>query len=82
MEKEKVYLEIAFDKSWLTKRKGKLVTSQLLGKAIVPGLPFESPDGSLLRIDTDYTGQKRNTLNPSPGPFEITKSGKQRIRVW
>ena len=77
-----MYLEIALDKNWLIKQKRKLVTSQLLGKAIVPDLPFENPDGSQLRIDMDYSGQKRNVLDPSPGPFEIMKSGMQRIRIW
>ncbi|MEZ2336355.1 right-handed parallel beta-helix repeat-containing protein [Mucilaginibacter sp. RCC_168] len=81
-EKEKMYLEIALDKNWLIKQKRKLVTGQLLVKAIVPDLPFENTDGSRLIIDKDYFGQKRNVLNPSPGPFEIVKSGKQRIRVW
>ena len=82
MEKEKMYLEIALDKNWLAKQKRKLVTTQRLGKAIIPGLAFENPDGTPLRIETDYFGRKRNVVNPSPGPFEIIKSGKQRIRIW
>jgi len=82
VEKEKIYLEIALDKTWLTKQKRKLVTSQLLGKAIVPDLPFENTDGSRVRVDMDYSGRKRNALNPSPGAFEVMKSGKQQIRVW
>ena len=81
-EKEKMYLEISLDKNWLTKQKRKLVTTQRLGKAIIPGLPFENTDGTPLTIETDYFGRKRNVLNPSPGPFEILKSGKQRIRAW
>jgi alpha-N-arabinofuranosidase len=39
-------------------------------------------DGSLVRIDTDYFGKKRNAANPSPGPFKIAGSGKQKIKVW
>jgi len=81
-EKEKMYLDIALDKNWLIKQKRKLVASQRLGKAIIPGLPFENTDGSPIRIEMDYFGHKRNVLNPSPGPFEIVKSVKQRIRVW
>lgn len=76
-----MYLEIAFDKKWLNQKR-KLVTTQTLAKAIVPGLPFENTDGSLLWIDKDYPGKKRNVANPSPGPFEIKESGKQKIRVW
>ncbi|MGV8095408.1 MAG: right-handed parallel beta-helix repeat-containing protein [Mangrovibacterium sp.] len=77
-----VYLEIVFDKSWLTGQKRDLVTSELLGKVIIPDLPFENPDGSKVVIDTDYSGKKRNAQNPSPGPLEISASGKQKIKVW
>lgn len=76
-----IYLEINFDKKWLAD-KHKLVTTETLTKAIVPGLPFENVDGSLLRIDKDYLGKKRNVTNPFPGPFEIKYSGKQKIKIW
>ena len=76
-----MYLEIAFDKKWLA-QKHQMVTTKSLTKAIVPDLPFENPDGSPLSIDKDYSGEKRNDTNPSPGPFEIKDSGKQKIRVW
>jgi alpha-L-arabinofuranosidase len=76
-----VYLEIALDKNWLLQKR-KLVTTSTLTKAIVPGLPFENADGSPLQIDIDYSGKKRNTANPSPGPFEILQSGKQVFKVW
>ncbi|MBV4358225.1 right-handed parallel beta-helix repeat-containing protein [Pinibacter aurantiacus] len=76
------YLEISLDKNWLTEQKRQLVTTQTLKPAIVPNLPFENPDGSMLKMDADYLGNKRNTSNPSPGPFEILKTGKQTIKVW
>jgi alpha-N-arabinofuranosidase len=44
-------------------------------------LPFENTDGSPLKIDTDYFGNKRNAANPSPGAFEIKQSGKQKIKL-
>jgi hypothetical protein len=81
-DKRSVYLEINLDKNWITEQKRKLVTTQSLGKAIIPALPFENKDGSPLIIDTDYFGNKRNTANPSPGPFEIKQSGKQKIKLW
>lgn len=81
-EGENMYLEITLDKNWLTQRKRTLVTTGSLSKVIVPGLPFENVDGSSLKIDADYSGTKRNVLNPSPGAFEILKTGKQRIKVW
>ena len=81
-DKNGVYLDISFDHAWLTRYKRSLVTTALLGNALVPGLPFENPDGSPVRVDTDYAGRPRDTANPSPGPFEITRSGRQRIRLW
>ena len=59
-----------------------LVTTDLLGKAVIPGLPYENPDGSPLEIDTDYFGKKRNMSNPSSGPFEQPGEGDLRIKVW
>ena len=77
-----VYLELNLDKNWVTEQKRMIVTSGLLGRAIVPNLPFDNPDGSPVNIDTDYLGKMRNMVNPSPGPFEISKNGKQKIKVW
>jgi len=77
-----LYLEITADKAWATERTRKLVTTQLLGKAVIPDQAFENPDGSPLRIDTDYFGRKRNENNPFPGPFEISEGGKQVLKVW
>lgn len=78
---KKIVLEIAFDKRWVA-RKRKMVTTETLSKAIVPGLPFENADGSPLRIGIDYAGEGRSVENPSPGPFEIKASGRQKIEVW
>jgi alpha-N-arabinofuranosidase len=78
---DEVNLEIALDKNWLLQKR-RMVTTSILDKAVVPGLPFENPDGSAIQIDTDYTGKKRSSGNPSPGPFEILNSGRQTIRVW
>ncbi len=81
LQDKNAWLEITFDKKWLAPKR-KLVSTQTLAKAIVPGLPFENPDGTPIKIDKDYFGKIRNTANPSPGPFEITNSGKQKIKVW
>ncbi|WP_349317772.1 right-handed parallel beta-helix repeat-containing protein [Chitinophaga sp. MM2321] len=81
-EGDKMYLEIALDKKWLTAQKRNMVTTGSLSNAIIPDLPFENTDGSPLKIDVDYSGNKRSAGNPSPGAVEIIKNGKQRIRVW
>jgi len=77
-----VYLELNLDKNWIKEHQRKLVTTGLLGRVIVPDLPFENTDGTQVNIDNDYSGKKRNMSNPSPGPFEISKSGRQKIRIW
>jgi len=77
-----MYLQISMDKTWAKKQRRQLVTTELLGKAKIPDLSFEQPDGSPYYIDTDYFGKKRNTANPYPGPFELIESGKQEFKVW
>jgi hypothetical protein len=78
---ENVYLYITLDKSFMSLN-NKLVTTTLLGKAMIPGQAFENPDGSPLTIDTDYFGRKRNEANPSAGPFENPGDGELKLKVW
>ncbi len=75
-------LEITLDKAWGAEQTRKLVTTELLGRAKIPNLPFERADGTPIRIDSDYFGAKRNAANPFPGPFELPDGGQQRLRVW
>ena len=75
-------LELALDKSWLSEQKREPASTKSLSKAIIPDLQFENTDGSELVIDKDYLNEMRDITNPSPGPFEIKTSGKQRIMVW
>lgn len=56
------------------------VTTKLLGKAKIPNLPYENPDGSDLVVDRDYFGQRRNAAKPSAGPFEESAAGK--LTLW
>ena len=59
-----------------------LVTTERLGKAIIPNLPYEQPDGSEIRVDTDYFGKPRKESNPMPGPFEHPGAGRIVLNVW
>ena len=59
----------------------KIITTELLGNAIFPDLPFERPNGTPVRIDTDYSGRKRNPASPFLGPFECPIGGRQSIRI-
>jgi len=58
------------------------VTTDLLGRTRVAGLPYDNPDGSPLRIDTDYFGNRRDGSHPVPGPFADLGAGLTRLRVW
>jgi alpha-N-arabinofuranosidase len=80
-EKDSASLQITLDK-WAEGKEHPLVTTELLGKAKIPDLPYEQPDGSPYRIDTDYFGKKRNAANPFPGPFELPAGGKQELKLW
>ena len=75
------YLQIELNKTW-AQRNRPLVMTEMLGKAKIPDLPYEQPDGKPYRIDTDYFGNKRKTDNLYPGPFDEPKKGKQLIKVW
>ena len=77
-----LYLEIKYDKTWTDEQPHKLVTTALLGKAAIPNLPYEQPDGSPIRVDTDYFGKSRSQSNPTPGPFESPGLGRLDLKVW
>ncbi|MNQ05546.1 hypothetical protein D3C85_182840 [compost metagenome] len=81
-EGNNIFLVINLDKSWTNDVQRTLVSTDNLGKAIVPNLPYENTDGTKLVIDKDYNSVKRLETNPSPGPFEIKTSGVQKIKVF
>lgn len=76
------YLNIKLDPTWRDEVERKLVTTEQLGKASVPNMAYEEPDGSAIRIDTDFIGKPRNPKNPFPGPFEINENGDVTFKVW
>ncbi|MBU4459626.1 MAG: right-handed parallel beta-helix repeat-containing protein [Verrucomicrobia bacterium] len=59
----------------------KRVTTDLLGKAAVPQLPFVNPDGTPLGVDADYFGKRRASDRPSAGPFESPGTGPLSLEV-
>jgi alpha-L-arabinofuranosidase len=75
------HLEMNLDNKWATDQHRDLVTSELLGIAQIPNLPFVRTDNQSIRIDTDYSGRARNAANPFPGPFERPEGGKQSISI-
>jgi hypothetical protein len=80
-EAKNVLLRFNFDNK-INKLKTSTVTSELLGKALIPNLPFENPDGTPVKIGSDYFGTKRKPGNPTAGPFENPDKGENRIDVW
>jgi alpha-N-arabinofuranosidase len=76
------YLEMTYDPAWNTERTCQLVTTKLLGRAIIPNLPYEQGDGKPIDINTDYFGRSRNESNPTPGPFENPGRGDLKLKVW
>jgi len=59
-----------------------LVTTDTLGRAKTPDLPYVSADGSAVKVDTDFFGKKRSRKAPTPGPFEKVGGGDLKLRVW
>jgi len=75
------WLDIMADTSWVLQQR-VLITSEMLGKAKIPGVPFMMPDGSPIIIDTDFLHKKRSNINPMVGPFEHLLPGKNKLKVW
>ena len=75
------YLELAFGNNLVAGRPRKLVTTDLLGKAAIPNAGYERPDGTPIRLNTDYFGKPRKESDPVPGPFENVSEGPLKIKV-
>jgi hypothetical protein len=80
-EGNSVFLNFSLDEKGID-LKTQIITTALLGKAKMPKEAFENPDGTPLKIDTDYLGNKRSESNPSAGPFENRGKGSLKVKVW
>lgn len=80
-EKDQAYLLFTLDDSYFS-LKNQLITTESLGKSKMTKQAFENPDGTPLKIDTDYFGNKRSEFYPSAGPFENPAQGLLKIKVW
>jgi alpha-N-arabinofuranosidase len=78
---EKVTVELTVDPAWAVEQKRKVVTTALLGKALIPALPFVLEDGAPILIHKDFAGSSRSSVNPFPGPVEPSLSGKRPQRL-
>jgi len=68
-------LEWSIDPAWRRQQHRAIVTAERLGIAQVPGLPFELPDGSPVKVDRDFSGVLRNSDSIMPGPVETPGDG-------
>lgn len=80
-EGQSVYLHLNLG-SGVEKASTALVTTEVLGKSRISELLFENPDGTPLKIDTDYFGKRRNEASPTTGPFETPGTDPQTLKVW
>jgi alpha-N-arabinofuranosidase len=74
------YFEMNADPAWGTVRSRPVVTTNLLGNAVVPAMLFEQPDGTPYLLNADYLGNARAT-SPFPGPFEQVVAGANLWKV-
>ncbi|KAF0236759.1 MAG: hypothetical protein FD181_2529 [Prolixibacteraceae bacterium] len=79
-KKDDVYLINFHLPAAINKLKLKTITTEILGKAIIPEQRFSNPDGTPLVTDTDFFGNKRNVKNPIAGPFAKTGEGKIELK--
>lgn len=75
-----IYLEFDFGDK-ISEVNTKTITTDFLGIAFEPELPFEKPDGTPLCIETDFFGNVRPEGKMSVGPFEGLGNGPTRIKV-
>ncbi|MBX3178422.1 MAG: right-handed parallel beta-helix repeat-containing protein [Candidatus Hydrogenedentes bacterium] len=77
-----LHLTIALEKDWSGLGTRALITTESLGMAKIPQLPYLNPDRSPMRIDRDYAGTPRDAERPFPGPFEIVGNGAKVVTVY
>lgn len=56
------------------------ITTERLGVAKIPQVPYVNPDGSPVAINIDYFGNVRALQHPLSGPFEKPFTGN--IKIW
>lgn len=76
------WFEMFVNPEWRFQQRRAVVTTELLGKAKISDAPFEQPDGTPYRLDTDYSAETRSVDNPAPGPFRLTDKKRIRLKVW
>ena len=65
------HLSLRAEQSWRDRAQVKTLTTALLGKAKVTGGAYKNPDGSPLKITTDYFGKDAMRGRHSPARLKM-----------
>ncbi|MCM1261378.1 MAG: right-handed parallel beta-helix repeat-containing protein [Butyrivibrio sp.] len=79
-EGKEVYLEITMPRGAL-EIPTEIVTTKMLGMVRIVEQRYENPDGSVLSLNEDLTGEVRKD-QPKAGPIESIHEGKNMIKIW
>jgi len=77
-----VYLFVNLEKRWSQEKKLTFITNKELGTAVIPKQSFDNQEGHSFDISADYLGKERDKNEPCAGPFEISRDGRQEIKIW
>jgi alpha-N-arabinofuranosidase len=80
-EGKEVYLQAAALKG-VRNPAAQLVTTERLGMAKIPQLPYVNADGSPIKVDMDYFGNARSAETVLSGPFEKPVTAGTKVKVW
>ena len=80
-EKEDGFYLVLNTKGDFSFMNSKVINSFDIGEAMVPGVPFENPDGTPVLFDKDYFNATREEVN-SAGPFSNLSLKNKRVRLW
>ena len=79
-EGDALFINLEIDNSF-KEMNTELITTKVMGTAFQSEEAFENNDSSPVSIDVDINGQNRS-YNPTVGPFERLKKGKNRIKIF
>jgi alpha-N-arabinofuranosidase len=81
-EPDGVYLYTLQDEEWEANRPNEIVSTRLLGRAKLADQGYTNTDGTPVKIDTDYFGERRKPTDPASGPFARINRRDLKVKVW
>ncbi len=80
-ENDEVYIEMTLPEMEADQSR-KIITTQILGRTIIPDQEFLNYNEQNLIINTDYFDIPYDENNPVAGPVLSAKKGRIRLKVW